>query len=165
MKTKIIYFLILFSFLSCKEEKENKIDTTNKVSNSAKSKINQEQAVSISQFTTDYTTLINNVRKKGDIDSYDELFYGFMDSNKAERTDSLMIYSKIMAVQYNYEKAYIDYITALCEKNNIKFEYSNFSSINILLMDKTSKLQAEDWLKKMLEKKVITQEQYNSVKR
>lgn len=162
MKRKIIYFLILFSFFSCKKEKENKINTTNKVNTT---KINQEQAVSISQITTDYDTLINNVRKKGDVDSYDELFYGFMDSNRAGRTDSLMIYSKIMAVQYNYEKAYIDYITALCEKNNMKFEYNNFSSINILLMDKTSKLQAEDWLKKMLEKKVITQEQYNSVER
>ncbi len=147
MRLKNLILLIFLVFNSCKKQE------------------NLNNAVSISQITTDYDTLTNRVKNKGNIDAYDELFYGLMDSNKAGRTDSLMIYSKIMAEKYNYEKAYIDYITALCEKNNMKFEYSDFSSINILLMDKISKIQAEDWLKKMLEKKVITQEQYNSVKR
>ncbi|RNA62867.1 hypothetical protein D1631_13465 [Chryseobacterium nematophagum] len=127
--------------------------------------INQNEVITMNQVTTDYDTLINRVRFKGNIDAYDELFYSFMDSNEAERTDSLMIYSKIMAEKFDYEKAYIDYITALCEKNNIKFDFSDFSTIHIALMDNVSKKLAEDWLTNMLEKKVITQQQYDSVKK
>lgn len=125
--------------------------------------MNQDEVITMNQINTDYDTLVNRVKFGGNSDAYDELFYSFMDSNKAERTDSLMIYSKIMAEQYGYEKAYIDYITALCEKNNMKFDFSDFSTINISLMDNSSKEKAEDWLNKMLEKKIITQEQYNSV--
>lgn len=152
MKTIVISILIVF-FNSCQEKK------------TFEKPISQNEVITMNQITTDYDTLINRVKFKGNIDAYDELFYGFMDSNKTERTDSLMIYSKIMAEKYNYEKAYIDYITALCEKNDIEFDFSNFSTINVSLMDKSSRKQAEDWLKKMLEKKVITQEQYNSVKK
>ncbi|WP_147473959.1 hypothetical protein [Chryseobacterium nematophagum] len=119
----------------------------------------------MNQITTDYDTLINRVKFQGNIDAYDELFYSFMDSNKAERTDSTMIYSKIMSEKYNYEKAYIDYLTALSEKNEIKFNFDDFSTINISLMDDSSKKKTEDWLKKMLERKIITQQQYNSVKK
>lgn len=127
--------------------------------------IKQDEVITMNEITTDYDTLINRVKFRGNTDAYDELFYHFMDSDKIARTDTLMYYSKIMAEKYNYEKAYIDYITALCEKNNMKFNFSDFSTINVALMDKSSKKKVEDWLEKMLEKMVITQEQYNSVKR
>jgi len=145
--------LILIFIISCqKKQKNDKIK-------------NNDTVVTMSQITTNYDSLVKRVRYKGNIDAYDELFYGFMDSNEAERTDSTMIYSKIMAEKYNYEKAFFDYFKALCEKYNIDVDFSNFSTINISLMNNSSKLQAEDWLKKMLEKKIITQQQYNSVKK
>lgn len=145
--------LILIFIISCqKKQKNDKIK-------------NNDTVVTMSQITTNYDSLVKRVKYKGNIDAYDELFYGFMDSNEAERTDSTMIYSKIMAEKYNYEKAFFDYFKALCEKYNIDVDFSNFSTINISLMNNSSKLQAEDWLKKMLEKKIITQQQYNSVKK
>lgn len=145
--------LILIFIISCqKKQKNDKIK-------------NNDTVVTMSQITTNYDSLVKRVKYKGNINAYDELFYGFMDSNEAERTDSTMIYSKIMAEKYNYEKAFFDYFKALCEKYNIDVDFSNFSTINISLMNNSSKLQAEDWLKKMLEKKIITQQQYNSVKK
>ncbi|KFF22680.1 hypothetical protein [Chryseobacterium sp. JM1] len=151
---KIIATLILtVLFISChKKETFDKPKDTDTI-------------VTMNQITTNYDTLIKRVKCKGDIDAYDEMFFSFMDSNEAERTDSLMIYSKIMAEKYHNKKAYLDYFVALCEKYNVHVDYSNYSTINLSKMESFSKKQAEDWLKKMLEKKVITQEQYNSVQR
>lgn len=150
---KFFLILILIFTISC--QKKQKFDVIR----------DHDTIVTMSQITTDYDTLIKRVKYKGNIDAYNELFYGFMDANEAERTDSTMIYSKIMAEKFNYEKAFYDYFKALCEKYNTDVDYNNFSTINISLMDKSSKKQAEDWLKKMLEKKIITQQQYNSIKR
>lgn len=119
----------------------------------------------MNQISMDYETLINNVKFKGDTLAYDELFYHLMDSDEISRTDTLMYYAKIMTEKYNYEKAYNDYFKALCEKYSIYVDYSNYSSINISSLDKSSKKEIEDWLKKMLEKNVITKVQYGSVKR
>jgi|UPI00064743CF hypothetical protein len=152
---KYITIIILFSitFSSC--QKRQKLYEPK----------SSEKIVSISQLHTDYDTLIKKVKYNGDVDAYDELFYVLMDSNETDRTDTLMYYSKIMAEKYNNEVAYFYYLTALCEKYNIPFRDGDYSTINISLMDDTSKKLAENWLTKMLEKKVITQDQYNSVKR
>ncbi|WP_027380933.1 serpin family protein [Chryseobacterium daeguense] len=123
-----------------------------------------EKIVTMNQITTNYDTLINRVKFKGNIDAYDELFFSFMDSNEAERTDTLMIYAKIMAEKYNYQKAYLDYFKALCEKFNIYVDYPHYEKIDISKMPDDSKKQAKNWLKKMLDKKIISQSQFNSVK-
>lgn len=124
-----------------------------------------EKITTMNQITTNYDTLINRVKFKGDIDAYDELFFSFMDSNEAERTDSMMIYSKIMAENYNYKKAYLDYFKALCEKFDIYVDYPHYNKIDISRMPQDSKKQAENWLKKMLKKKIISQSQFDSVKK
>nr|WP_315028118.1 SHOCT domain-containing protein [uncultured Chryseobacterium sp.] len=144
--------LILISIISC--QKKQKFDIVK----------NNNTVVTMSQITTDYDTLIKKVKYKGDIDAYDELFTSFMDSNELERTDSLMKYSKIMAEKYNYENAYFDYFDALLRKNEVT-NYDSFYHADISKVPPASKKQAENWLKKMLEKKIITQEEYNSVKK
>ena len=123
------------------------------------------EAITMNQITTNYDTLIKRVKKEGNEEAYDELFYSFMDSNESERTDSLMIYSKIMAQNFNFEKAYFDYFKALCEKYNIEVDYSNYSTIDISSLDKHSKKKAINWLKNMEDKKIITTEQYNLIKK
>ncbi len=125
----------------------------------------QNDVVTMNQMTTDYYTLIHQVTNDGNEDAYNELFYSFMDSNKAERTDSLMIYSKIMAEKFKYEKAYFDYFKALCEKHNIDIDYPNYSSIDISSMEKLPNKEAINWLNKMKNEKIITIEQYNSIKK
>lgn len=124
----------------------------------------QDEVITMSNISN-YDSITKLVKTKGDTLAYDELYYFLMDSNKEDRTDTLMYYSKIMAEKYNSDLGYFYYFTALCEKYDIPFKDANYSSINISSLDKSSKRQAEDWLKKMLEKKVITQEQYESVKR
>lgn len=150
MKYSII---ILISIISC--QKKQKFDTVK----------DSDTVVTMSQSTTDYDTLTKRVKYKGEIEAYDELFTSFMDSNESERTDSLMIYSKIMAEKYNYRSAYFDYFDALLRKNEVAINYDNFYHVDISKIPSTSKKQAEDWLKRMLEKKIITQQQYDSVKR
>jgi hypothetical protein len=125
----------------------------------------ENDVVTMNQMTTDYYTLIHQVTNDGNEDAYNELFYSFMDSNKAERTDSLMIYSKIMAEKFKYEKAYFDYFKALCEKHNIDIDYPNYSSIDISSMEKLPNKEAINWLNKMKNEKIITIEQYNSIKK
>lgn len=164
MKTKLI-FLIVISFFSCKEVRENKIKDTNKVKNTNKAKINEEQVVTISQITTNYDTLIKKVLNKGDVDSYSELFYGFMDANEVERTDSIMKYSRVMAEHFNNGIAYLDYFQAFCRKYDVHVDYKDYSSININKMDKTSKKQALDWLNKMLKNNIITQKEFDAIKK
>jgi hypothetical protein len=114
---------------------------------------------------SDYDSITKQVKYKGNVDAYDELFYYLMDSDKIARTDTLMYYSKIMAEKYNNEVAYYYYFTALCEKYDIPFEDTDYSSINISLMDDSIKKQVKNWLNEMVEKKIITQEQYESVKK
>lgn len=152
MKINIpIYATILFIFCSCKDT--HTVETNN------------EKVITISQITTNYNTLIKKVVDKGDIDSYDELFYGFMDANKIEQTDSVMKYSKIMAEKYNYEKAYYDYLKAFFEKNDLKIDYSDYGSIDLTKFKKNQEIQAEKWLQKMLNNKLITKSQYDSIKK
>lgn len=146
----ILIFTILLS--SCQEKK-----TFDK-------SISHDSIVTMSNISN-YDSITKLVKAKGDTLAYDKLYYFLMDSNKDDRTDTLMYYSKIMADKYNNEVAYFYYLTALCEKYNIPFSDGDYSTINISSMNKYSKRQAEEWLKKMLEKKIINQEQYNSVKR
>jgi len=151
MKYTVIIIVVL-SVFSCQKksrlrelEKKDKIITMNSVS--------------------DYDSIIHSVKLKGDTLAYNELYYYLMDSNKKDRTDTLMYYSQIMAEKYKYDLAYFYYLTALCEKYDIPFKDANYSAINITSMDKLSRKEVENWLNKMLEKKIITQEQYDSVKR
>lgn len=153
MKVKILFITILIVTISCQQKQTN---STRK---------DKDTIISMNQITTDYDTLINRVKYNGNIDAYDELFYSFMDSNESERTDSLMIYAKIMAEKYNYEKAYLDYLKALCEKNNIYIDYPHYNRVNLSKLPINSKKETEDWLNKMLDKKIITKEQFDSIQR
>lgn len=124
-----------------------------------------EELVTMNQISMDYDTLTNRVKFKGDTLAYDELFYHLMDSDEISRTDTLMYYSKIMAEKYNNEKAFLDYFKAFCEKNSIYIDYPHYNRLDISRLPVNSKKEAEDWLNKMLDKKIITEEQFNSVKR
>jgi hypothetical protein len=146
MKKLLIAVLIIFLITSCRKKQESNL-------------------VSISQITTNYDTLIHRVKNQGNIEAYDELYYGFMDSNTAERTDSLMIYSRIMAEKFKYEKAYFDYFQAFGEKHNVKIDFGDYSTIDISKMDKVSRKEAKDWLKYMVCEKVMTQQQFDSIKK
>lgn len=154
MNIKIILTLLFLGVLSCKE-KSKTINIPEK----------EEKVTTMNQITTDYDTLANRVKNKGMVEAYDELFYSFMDANEAERTDTLMIYSKIMAEKYNYKKAYFDYFKALCEKYDINVDYNDYKNINVSKLKGSQKKQAEEWLNKMLEKKIITQSEFNSIKK
>ena len=123
------------------------------------------EAISMNQITTNYDTLIKRVKNDGNEDAYYELFYGFKDSNISERTDSLMIYSKIMAQKFNYEKAYFDYFEAFAEKNDIKIDFGDYSKFDISKLNGSTKKEATDWLKNMVKAKIITIEQYDSIKK
>ncbi|KFF10114.1 hypothetical protein IW15_21495 [Chryseobacterium soli] len=153
MKYITITVLFLLTLFSCEK---SKIPTEPK---------KNERIITMNQITTNYDTLVNKVKLKGSIDAYDELFFSFMDSNEAERTDSMMVYSKIMAEKYNYQKAYLDYFKALCEKFNIYIDYPHYDKLDISKMPEDSKKQAKGWLNQMLEKKIITKEQYDAIKK
>lgn len=163
MKSKYAFILLLLIFISCKEkieQKEEEVKKDNKLY-----KVTQDDVITMNTITTPYDTLIHRIKNRGDRDSYDELFYSYMESPFEIRTDSTMFYAKIMAVKYNYERCYFDYFKALCEKYAVHEDYQDFSKIDISKMDKSSKKQAEDWLKLMLDKKLINQENFNAVKR
>lgn len=163
-KTFMKYFIILIciTFLSSSCQKKIEIDSPKKEIDIPKK---EDEVFTISQITTNYDTLIKRVKNKGNIDAYDELFYGFIDANETERTDSVMVYSKIMAEKFNYGNAYIDYFEAFGKKNNLKIDLANYSKIDISKLDEKTKKEATDWLKKMVKAKIITIEQYDSIKK
>lgn len=148
----IIILILIITLNSCQEKKA--FDKS----------LEHDEIVSINNISN-YDSITNLVKSKGNVDAYDELYYFLMDSNKEDRTDTVMYYSKIMAEKYSNEAAYYNYFKALCEKNDVEVNFSNFSEINISKMETSSKNKAEDWLKKMSEKKIITQEQYNAIKK
>ena len=152
MKINIIYLLLIFGFFSCKK-------------NIIQKDLNQEEIITMNQTSSDYDTLTNRVKKKGDANSYDELFYSFMDSNEGEQTDSLLIYLRIMAEKYNYDRAYFDYFEALCRKHDVDVDYSNYSNINISKMNEVNKKHALEWLNKMLKNKIILEKEFDSIKK
>jgi hypothetical protein len=124
-----------------------------------------DKAVSINQMTGKYDSLIYQVKTQGDTNAYDELFHGFIDFNEAEGTDSILRYSKIMAENFKYERAYYDYLKALCKKNKIESNWSSLSELDLTKLDETSKIAIIDCLNQMLQNKIITQEVFNSVKK
>ncbi|KMQ58734.1 hypothetical protein ACM40_17255 [Chryseobacterium sp. BLS98] len=152
MKSLIILMVSLL-IVSCKEKV-----------NTLEPPMNQDNVTTMSSISN-YDSIVNLVKTKGDTLAYSELFYFLKDSNKRDRTDTLMYYSKIMAEKFNNESAYLDYFEALCEKYDIKVDFSNYSSIDISSMDKTSKQKAENWLNDMLEKRIISKEQFDSIKK
>jgi hypothetical protein len=160
MKNIIILISLSILIVSCQKKEE--IDNTKIEVNDANKEI---EGFSMNQITTNYDTLIKRVKNEGNEDAYDELFYGFMDSNKAERTDSVMIYSKIMANKFNYERAYFDYLDAFCEKNDIEIDFTDYSKIDISKLNKNTKKEVTDWFKNMVKEKIITKEQYDSIKK
>lgn len=145
---------MLLSLLSCKDKIISPLPTP----------VNQDDVITMNSISN-YDSISNQVKTKGDTLAYNKLFYFLMDSNKEDRTDTLMYYSKIMADKFTYERAYFDYFKALCEKNNIEADVGNYSSIDISSMDKPSKEKAEKWLKKMLEKNIISKEQFDLIKK
>ena len=150
---------------SCEKKIEKKVGS--EIPKKSKSEIvkTDEKIVTINQITTDYNTMINNINFKGDVDSYDEMYYGFMDANEIERTDSVLKYSKIMALKYNYEKAYFDYFKALLEKNNTIANFSNYAKIDISKIKGNSKIETLKWLKLMQKNKIITKGNYEQIKK
>lgn len=158
MKNKILGLILLLFLFSCKEKVEQV-----QVKKEIPEEINQEEVRTISAMVTNYDTLINRVKKRGDLDAYDELYYGFKDCCFRESTDSVMVYSKIMAEKFNYERAYSDYYAAFLEKYHI--DYSNFPQIDISKIDKKEREKLESWFKIMIKKKLMTQQTFDSIKK
>ncbi|WP_165828939.1 hypothetical protein [Flavobacterium sp. HTF] len=156
---KILGLVFLLCLFSCREKVEQV--QTQKENNLEE--INQDEVRTISSMTTNYDTLINRVKKNGDTDAYDELFYSFKDCCFDESTDSVMVYAKIMAEKFNYERAYFDYFQAVCYKYNI--DYSNFPQIDISKIEKKDKQELENWFKFMVERKQISQQTLDSIKK
>ncbi|MBU8883041.1 hypothetical protein KSK37_08105 [Kaistella sp. DKR-2] len=150
---KIIGVFILFCIISC--TKTEKFDLPE----------NQEEVITMNSLSGDYDSITKRVKKFGDEDAYSELFYSFKDSNFVERTDSLMIYSKIMAEEFRNENAYIDYLDAITEKFGVEKDIGNYSTINLKNLKPSDKKQVLDWLKLMVQRKIITQNQYDSIKK
>ena len=164
MKSRIIFILLVLFFVSCKEKKSKAIKEI-KIAKQEKdsSDVGQDKVVTMNAITTNYDTLVNRVKKKGSEDAYLELFYDFKECGIEVRTDSVMVYAKIMALKYNYERGYYDYLQALYEKYGV--DYSDFSKIDISKLDKVSKKPIEGWLKLMLDKKIMTKKDFDAIKR
>lgn len=161
MKSRIIFILLVLFFVSCKEKETKEIKIAKQEKDS--SDVDQDKIITMNAITTNYDTLVRRVKKKGDEDAYLELFYDFKECDIKVRTDSVMVYAKIMALEYNYERGYYDYLQALYEKFGV--DYSDFSKIGISKLDKTSKKQIEDWLNIMLDKKIMIQKEFDAIKR
>lgn len=163
MKSRIIFILLVLFFVSCKKKETKDIKEVKiaKQENDS-SDIDQDEVVTMNAIRTNYDTLVNRVKKKCDEDAYLELFYDFKESAIEVRTDSVMVYAKIMALQHNYERGYYDYLQALYEKYNV--DYSDSSKIDISKLDKVSKKPIEDWLKLMLDKKIMTKKDFDAIK-
>lgn len=164
MKRRIIFILLVLFFVSCKE-KETKDIKEIKIAKQEKdsSDVDQDKVVTMNGITTNYDTLVDRVKKWGNEDAYLELFYDFKECGKDVRTDSVMVYARIMALKHNYERGYYDYLQALYEKYDL--DYSDFSKIDISKLEKTSKKSIEDWLNLMLAKKIITKKDFDAIKR
>lgn len=161
MKSNIVFVLLLFSLFSCKE---NKLTPNNSTPNHTVD-INPEEVITMNQLSISEDTLAYRIREKGDRDSYDELFYSLMETVEPVSTDSVMFYAKIMAEKYQYGRAYFDYLQALCRKSNISYNYDDYSTLSLVKMDSATKKQTVDWLNKMIKSKMITKEQYDSIKK
>jgi len=53
----------------------------------------------------------------------------------------------------------------LCEKNNIENNWDSLSELNLTKIDEASKAAITSWLNQMLQNKIITQEEFDSVKK
>lgn len=122
-----------------------------------------DDIVSISSLSTNYDSLIELVVIKGDTNAYEELYYYYVESDNKERIDSILFYSRIMASNYNYERAYFDYLRVLCESNGLRNNFQSVTEINLSESDDVVKIQIKQWLTEMLEKKMISQEEFDSV--
>ncbi len=149
----IFSFIIIFLLFSCK--KENNIVTP----------IIHENVTTMNSISDNYDSITTKVKKLGDEEAYSELFYHLKDSNFEGRTDSLMVYSKIMAEKYHFEKAYIDYLDAVTEKHGIENNIENYSTINLSQLKSKEKQEIIDWLSKMVEKGIIREKQFQEVKK
>ncbi len=150
---KTILLILSLHLISC--EKNEKFDLPE----------NQDKVITMNSLSGDYDSIVNRVKNFGDKEAYSELFYYLKDSNFAERTDTLMIYSKIMAEKHNNENAYIDYLDAITEKYNVKKDLGNYSTIDISKLEPKEKKQITNWLNKMLQNKIISQKEFNEVKK
>jgi hypothetical protein len=151
--TYILTSLLLVTVISCDK----------KTSNEDKVTIETKDAVSMNQITTNYDSLIRYVIVKGDTNAYDELFYGLFELTPKERVDSILYYSRTMAETFNYPRAYYDYLDVLCEKHKIKFD--RLYNLDLISADEKSKKTIVDWLDRMLADKIITKEEFDTVKK
>lgn len=155
---RFLIILVFFYTLSCKK---NNIETEDYKENNF---INLEQVTTISSISN-YDSMAYLVKIKGDTIAFNELFYYLKDSHKLDITDTLMYYSKIMADKYENILAHYYYLDAICEKYDVSFKDYNFSKLNISTLKDFQKKEIENWLNRMLQKNIITKEQYYSVKR
>jgi len=150
---KTILFILFLQIISC--EKTEKFDLPE----------NQDEVITMNSLSGDYDSIVHRVKNFGDKDAYSELFYHLKDSNFTARTDTLMVYSKIMAEKYHDEGAYIDYLDALTEKYNVEKDIGNYSTIDISKLEPIKKEKVINWLNKMLQNKIISQKEFNEVKK
>lgn len=153
----IIIILTICLFCACKK---NKIEQEN---HQDKSYTNVDKVITMNSIS-DYDSLTLIVSKKGDTIAFKELYFYLMDTNESGRTDSLMKYSKLMVEKYNYKEAYVIYLKSFSEKYNINFDGVNYNLISLTNSNLEVNMEAKEWLKKMLNDKVITQKQFESIK-
>ena len=154
---KIITFILILNFISCNKSEKNETNINLDLTQ------NQSEIITMNSISQDYDSIINRVKVYGDKEAYSELFYHLKDTNFEGRTDTLMFYSKIMALKFNYEKAYIDYLDAVTEKYKIEKNIDDYSTINLSNLKTTEKNEIIEWLKIMLENKIISNIQYDEV--
>jgi len=154
---KIITFILILNFISCNKSEKNETKINLDLSQK------QSEIIIMNSISQDYDSIINRVKVHGDKEAYSELFYHLKDTNFEGRTDTLMFYSKTMALKFNYEKAYIDYLDAVTEKYKIEKNISDYSTINLSNLKTTEKNEIIEWLKIMLENKIISNIQYDEV--
>lgn len=91
MKSLIILILSLL-IISCKEKV-----------NTLEPPMNQDNVTTMSSISN-YDSIANLVKIKGDTLAYSEIFYHLKDSDKISRTDTFMCYSEIMAEKFIMSK-------------------------------------------------------------
>ena len=146
---KILIIVTVFLIGSCNYKKE---------ANS-----NESEVKAFNSLTDEYDVISKKITLKGDTLAFDGLYnYLSLEGTFEEKTDTLMYYSKIMAIKYDYKNAYFNYVYSFLEKKNIYY-YDGIAKLNLSALNFEDKKLMKDWLLKMNQKNIITSAEYNSV--